>query len=191
VEEEYVDPKKLKMIRLSRLNMHLRRILALILVLLSIFVFRFLLSAIISVEKAGVPLNNVVDIIRYHFVAFFESFGDSTCKYMTFVSLMLFINIVGLAANKILKVFQSRGFSFFLFLFSLLVVFSLPLDKTFLFFSEDGKTGLLIFCLAMMIPGPHLLGIYLVKHSLSSAIISKVLYIVIYGLLVIQLFIEW
>ncbi len=188
---EYIDPEKLRKIRLLRLNRHLTRIFVLILVLLSIFVFKFIISAMISVEKAGVPLDSIIDIIRYHFVAFFESFGDLTCKYMIFVSLMFFINIVGLAANKILKVFKSRGFSFFLFVFSLVVVFLLPLDKTFLYFSEDGKTGLGIFCLVSMIPGPYLLGISLGRTPITSLIISKVFYVIIYGLLVIQLFIEW
>ena len=188
---EYIEPEKLKMIRLLRLNRHLTIIFVLILVLLSIFVFRFIISAIISVEKAGIPLDSIINIIKYHFVAFFESFGDLTCKYMIFVSLMLFINMVGLAANKILKVFTSKGFSFFLFAFSLVVVFSLPLDKTFLYFSENGKTGLGVFCLVMMIPGPYLVGMSLGRTTITSLIISRVFYVIIYGLLVIQLFIEW
>ena len=188
---EYVDYEKIRLERLQRIDRRLTILFLIILVLLSIFVIKFLLSAIISVEKAGVPLDSIIDIIKYHFVAFFESFGDLTCKYMIFVSLMLFINIVGLAANKILKVFTSKGFSFFLFVFSLVVVFSLPLDKTFLYFSEDGKTGLGVFCLVMMIPGPYLLGMSLGRTTISSLIISRVFYVIIYGLLVIQLFIEW
>ena len=188
---EYAEPERLRLSRLLRLYSFLSKFFVFILALLCIFIFKFILSAIISVEKAGVPLDSVVDIIKYHFVAFFASFGDLTCKYMLLVSMMLFINMVGLAANKILKVFKSRRFSIMLFFLSVVIAFNLPLERIFLDLSKSGKTGLLVFCLIMMIPGPYLLGMYLGKSPISSLIISKVFYVLIYGLLLIQLFIEW
>jgi hypothetical protein len=142
---EYTQPEKLRLEKLLRFDRRLTIIFVIILGLLCIFVFKFLLSSIISVERAGVSLDSVINIIKYHFLAFFGSFGDLTCKYMLLVAILLFINVVGLLA----------------------------------------------FCLILMIPGPYLLGMYLGRSAIGSLVISKVFYVIIYGLLLIQLFIEW
>jgi hypothetical protein len=188
---EYVDPEKARLNRLLRLNSFLKTILTIVLVLLSIFVFKYLLVAIISVKKSGVPLESVTDIIKYHFTAFFNSFGGLTSKYMLLISVLLFINVLGLTANKLWKFFKPRLFSILLFFLSIVVTFNLPMDKVYAYSSRGGKTGLMVFCLVMMIPGPHILGTHLGKDVITSLVISKVFYVVIYTLLLIQLFIEW
>jgi len=188
---EFTEPERIRLQRLLRLNSILKKIFVVILFVLCIFVLKHALLAIISVGKAGVRLDSVADIIKHHFLAFFNSFGDLTSKYMLFVSLLLFINVVGITANKLWKIFRTRAFFIILFFLSIIITFNLPIEKVYAYFSKTGKTGLIVFCLVMMIPGPHILGRYLAKEEITSLILSKVFYIIIYGLLLIQLFIEW
>jgi hypothetical protein len=110
---------------------------------------------------------------------------------MLLISVLLFINVLGLTANKLWKFFKPRLFSILLFFLSIVVTFNLPMDKVYAYSSRGGKTGLMVFCLVMMIPGPHILGTHLGKDVITSLVISKVFYVVIYTLLLIQLFIEW
>lgn len=188
---EYVDPEKVRLDRLLRLDKFLKTIFIIILVLLSIFFFKYLLLAIISVKKSGAPLESVTDIIKHHFTAFFNSLGGLTSKYMLLISVLLFINVIGLTANKIWKFFKPKMFSAVLFFLSIVAAFNLPMDKVYTHFSTGGKTGLMVFCLVLMIPGPHILGTYLGKDVITSLVYSKVFYVIIYALLLIQLFIEW
>jgi hypothetical protein len=188
---EYVDPEQARLNRLLRLNIFLKTILTIILALLSIFFFKHLILAVISVKKSGVPLESVTDIIKYHFTAFFNSLGSQTSKYMLLISVFLFINVLGLTANKLWKFLNPRMFSAVLFFLSIVAAFNLPMDKLYMYFSKNGQTGLMVFCLVMMIPGPHILGTYLAKDVITSLVLSKVLYVLIYALLLIQLFIEW
>lgn len=188
---EFTEPERIRLQRLLRLNSILKKIFVVILLVLCIFVLKHALLAIISVQKAGVRLDSVADIIKHHFLAFFNSFGDLTSKYMLLVSILLFINVVGITANKLLKIFRTKAFFIILFFLSIIIAFNLPIDKIYTHFSKGGKTGLLVFCLVMMIPSPHILGFYLGKDAITSLIYSKVLYVLIYGLLLIQLFIEW
>lgn len=188
---EFVDTEEVRLNRLLRLHGFLKTVFVLILLALSVFFVKHLLLAIISVQKSGVRLDSVADVIKYHFVAFFSSFGDLTSKYMLTVSVFLFINVVGLTINKLWKLFKPRIFSIMLFFFSIVAAFNLPMEKIYKEFSRNEKTGLLVFCLVLMIPGPRILGTYLGKDVITSLVYSKVFYVVIYALLLIQLFIEW
>lgn len=188
---EYVEPEKRRLNLLLFLDSFLTKFFVLILALLSVFVVKFFLSAMNSVEKAGIPLDSVIDIIKYHFTAFFDSFGDLTCKYMLFVSMLLFINVVGITANKFLKVFGTRAFYVALFALSIVIVFNLPIEKIYLDFIRSGKPMLLVFCLVMMILSPYILGMCFGKDKITFFIYAKIFYVLIYGLLLIQLFIEW
>jgi hypothetical protein len=191
VTMEFVEIKDIRLQRLLRLHIFLKTVFVLILLALSVFFVKHLLLAIISVQKSGVRLDSVADVIKYHFVAFFSSFGNLTSKYMLTVSVLLFINVVGLTVNKLWKLFKPRMFSIMLFFFSIVAAFNLPMEKIYTYFSRNEKTGLMVFCLVLMIPGPHILGTYLAEDPITRLIYRKVFYVVIYALLLIQLLIEW
>lgn len=187
---EAVDPRQVRLKKLLRLNSFLTIFFVIILALLSIFVVKHFLLAVVAVEKAGMPMDNVVNIVKYHFLAFFDSLGDLTSKYMLFVSLLLLINFVGLTINKIWKILDPRLVAIILFSLSIVIAFNLPIETIYLDLSKKGKTLLLLFCLLMMIPGPYILGRYLGKGLVIETVINRVLYVLIYGLLLVQIFIE-
>jgi hypothetical protein len=188
---DFEEPGKIRLQRLLWLNSLLKKIFIIILLVLCFFFFKHIILAITSVQKAGTPARIVTDIIKYHFLAFFNSFGDLTSKFMLLVSILLFINVVGITASKLLNVFKSRIFYIILFFLSIIIAFNLPLEGMHENFTRTGKAQLLVFCLIMMIPIPLILGRYLARSEISSRILSKFFYIIIYGLLVIQMFIDW
>ena len=188
---EFTELEQIRLQRLLRINSFLTKIMVIIFALLSIFVFKFILLAMISVEKAGIPLDSVVNIIKYHFLAFFDSFSDLTCKYILVISILLFINLFGAAANVYFNIFREQIFYIILFLLSIIVAFSLPIDNVFLYLGKNDKIALLLLCLLLMIPGPYILGRCLAKDAIRVGLYTRVFYILIYGLLLIQLFIEW
>lgn len=188
---EYADPEKIKLQRLLKVNGFLTKTFVVILLALSIFIFKYALLAVISVQKSGIASDSVWDIIKHHFLAFFNSLGDLSAKHMLFVSMILFINLVGIAANRFWKLVKSGGFYIILFFVSIVAGFNLPIEKMYNFFTRGGKTGLSIFCLLMMICVPWILGRYLGKDEIISLILSKTFYVIIFGLLLVQLLIEW
>lgn len=188
---DFEEPAKIRLQRSLWLDSFLKKIFIIILLVLCFFFLKHLILAIISVQKSGTVSRSVTDIIKYHFLAFFDSFGDLTSKFMLLVSVLLFINVVVITASQLLNVFKSRIFYIILFFLSIIIAFNLPLEGMHENFTRSGKAWLFVFCLITMIPVPLILGRYLARSEISSRILSKVFYIIIYGLLVIQMFIDW
>jgi hypothetical protein len=187
---EHVSPEERELNRLLRVNRLLKTAFIIILALLSIFIGKHFLIAVISVEKAGLPTNNVLSIIKYHVLAFSDSFSDITYNYMLFVSFILFANLVGLTVTKLAKIPRPRGFSIMVFVVSLIIAFNIPMDKVYPSLQRNGKASAMLFCLMMMSLVPHFLGNYFTEDEVSTTILSKLFYVIVFGLLLTQLFIE-
>ena len=188
---EYAEPKKVQLKRLLLFNRFLTVIFIIVLIPLCIFFFKFFLLAMISVEKSGIRLESVIDIIKYHFIGFINSFGELTSKYMLFATLILLINVVGILLDAVWKVFRSRKFYFILFFISVIIGFVLPINKTYETAVRIGKPWLMLVCILTIIGGPYLIGYYLGKDAITNMIYRKIIYILVFGLLLTQLFLEW
>ena len=167
------------------INNVLKVVLAIIIILLWVF--------LVKAKPKFIPApasRNVFDIIYYYLLIFFNTFGELTSKYMLQASIFLFINTVVLAANKVLKIFKTRMFNLALFLATLILVFNLPMDKLYLNFIKDGKFSFMIFCFIMLLAGPLVMGISLAKDRIGTFVVSKLFYVIIWGLLLAQLILE-
>jgi len=187
---EYLSPEEIRLRKLLKLNKFLKVLLAIVLLLLLIFLVKHALIAAKSIEQSGVPLNSVIDIIKYYFTAFFESFSELVSKYLLFMSLIILIYAVGLTANMLLKVFQSRIFYTMYFIICVAIVFMLPIDPIHTAVLRTGKTWAFLFYLMMLVPMPYGISRYMARDAITAMVAGKILYIVIYSLLLVQFVLE-
>ena len=165
---------------------------ALIIVVLILlgFVGKHVVLAAISLQGSGTPLNSVPDIIKFGFKAFFESFGELSAKYFLLVALVLLVNAVGMTLNVVFKFAEKRVFYFLLLIASVVIGFSLPMDAWWPGFVKGGKAAVFVVSLAMVAVFPYIIAGYLAKDAIGTVITRKLLYIVVLGLLVVQMIIE-
>ena len=185
-----VRPDQARFARAARLDRLLTLVLALVVLVLAVFLVRHGLQAWINVERSGVPLNSLPEVLKACFEAFFASFGDLSGRYLLLVSLMLLINAVGITANVLLKFAEKRIFYYILLIVSIGIVFNLPIDRLYQDYVRQGRTLLYLFFTMMVLCFPYMIGRFLSENASGWRIARKLLYIVILGLLVVQMIIE-
>ena len=179
---------KIKQRKYKRFYNILNMALFIIIAVLVIFAIKHLMLSMVSVDRSGVVLDTVIDVIRYHTVAFFESFSDLTGKYMLLVTLLLLINLAGNLILYFNDFPKQKILSLVIFGASIAIVFNIPLDRIYSSLISRGKTLFFIICLITMIPLPALTANRMARFSAAYNVINRLLYVLIFGLLAIQLF---
>jgi len=186
---EYIDPDGRRLQGLLRINRMLTIVFTLIFLALLIFIILASLQATQVMAKTSTS-KNVIDIIKVFTANFFDNFGTLTYRYMFFVSMILFANMMFIAINLGTKVFKKRIVYHLFFFGTVILAFFIPIDDYYSRSIRDERTAIIFFCLLMIILAPYLISLCLGRDHIHRMIYSKTLYIIIYGLLVIQIAME-
>jgi hypothetical protein len=190
-KEEYFKPKRARLQSLLTLNGILQIALIIILGGLAFFVFKFILLGIITVQIQASSSATVIDMMKAFLSGFFHNLGDLTGRYMFFVSLILLVCLATWLVNVIWHFFSNDAYHYAVLAASLLLVSILPVDRAYSFLAAKGfKDWLLAFCLALMASAPFFLAEAYGTGRISVIIVRKISYIVVFGLLLAQLFID-
>lgn len=186
-----IEPEELILQRLLKLNSLLTWMFLVILLLICGFVFKHFLQAVIAVQRIGISESNLVLIIKHGFLEFFNSFGPLTGKYMLLATIWLFLVLMSITIGTHRQFLRSRATYILIMILATMIAFMLPVEKFYTNLAKGGQSGqVIILCLIFMIPGPYILGSRLGKHALSSLLYKKLFYILVFGLLLVQLFLE-
>jgi hypothetical protein len=190
MEMEYLSPDQARFARLVRRNRFLSLVLGLIVIVLLVFVAKHALLAWISVEQSGMPSRSVTEIFKAGLAGFFESFGELSGKYLLLVALVLLMTVVGTTLNVLFKFAEKRIFYFFLLIGSVVIGFNLPMDALWADFLRKGRTAAFLVSLGIVAVSPYVIASYLARDAIGTVITRKLLYIVVLGLLLVQMLIE-
>ena len=177
-----------KLNTLFQINRFLRLLLVLILLALSIMLIIQLSS---GYGRFGVHSERIVEVLEENFISFFNTFREYSLDYMFFVSIVMSINVISLVVIKLLKVPNPSFFNLPIFVASIFIAYQLPHADLYHRYFVDQKLYLIMFCLFMLIFAPYLVGRSLGWNMITQIIFSKLLCVIVYGLLLAQMFIEF
>lgn len=162
--------------------------------LLIIIVLSLLAMLLVQLTRGhghfGAHSDRIVEILEYNFIEFFNTFRGYSLDFMFFVSIIMSINVVAFLIVKLLKIANSAYFNIPIFIASIFIAYQLPHADLYHRYFVDHKFYLIIFCLFMMIFAPYLVGKGLGWDPITESIFSKLICILVYGLLLVQMLIE-
>jgi hypothetical protein len=185
------SPEEERLQGLLSANKILTFLLAVVLLACAFIFFKHLLITIGELKKTGLDGKSVLQIFAAVADRFFFTFGPLTGKYLIQAGAWSLIVII-LPVFSFFRKVEFPAIAYWgVVLIAVVLALALPVDRAYAWFvDKGGAANNNALCMLLMIVAPFVLSHFLGRFTITRKISRKLMFVFLFGLLVLQIFLE-